>query len=73
MQAQAAAVGVNVAAAMAPAAAPPTSQQAQPATPINPTIPTLANQQTQHTSPIFHDLTSGDREDQEQEDMEEAL
>jgi hypothetical protein len=77
MQAQAAALGVNVAAAMAPPAAPPTSQQAQPVAPINPKTSTPANQQTEQTnrqtSPVYHDLTSGDREEQEEEDMEEAL
>jgi len=69
MQAQVAAVGVNVAAAMAPPPPPTSQQQAQPAAPINPKTSTPATQQP----PIYHDMTSGDREEQEQEAMEEAL
>ena len=73
IQAHAAAVGINVANATQPAPAEPTTQQAQPAPPINPKFSTPANQQTQQTTPTYHDLTSGDREEQEQEDSEEAL
>ena len=71
MQAQAEVVGISVVNASRTIQPPTTQQAAAAAAPINPKH--SKSVQATAAEPIYHDMSSGDRELQEQEDMEEAI
>ncbi len=50
---------------------PPTTQQPEQRAPTNPKRAT--SQAKTPSSPVYHDMSSGDREEEEEQDMEEAM
>ncbi len=72
MQAQAQTDGINIANVQQPPKAPPTSQQPPTATPINPTQ-SYITPTPKILSPQMHDMTGGDREEEDRDEMEKAM